>query len=94
MRTTFLTLSTLLLAGMAFGQAIKKDIGSDTKTMVLPPLLTIKLTAKEFLRLDSAVKNTANQIDSKAYTNWFIGSFTPIYSVVEKQLVPEQTIKK
>ncbi len=60
----------------------------------LPPTITITITAREFLRLDSAVNTLAVQLDSKAFEAWFRGSFKPIYSVVEKQMIPISEPKK
>lgn len=74
--------------------------GGQAKTTVvkplkqLPPTITVTMTAKEFLRLDTAVNTIARQLDSKSFESWYRASFYPIYKVVEKQLIPADTTKK
>lgn len=64
------------------------------QTKKLPSKVTITLTDKEVLRIDSAIQSTAARIDSKQQTESFIRAFIPIYAVIEKQLIPADTTKK
>ena len=87
MRTTLITLTALFLTTASFAQ---------TKTepkFTMPKTVTVTLTQQQFLRLDSAIANTANSLDSKSYSKWFALSFSPIYEALNKQLIPVDTTK-
>lgn len=71
------TIYTIALLGMAISASAQK----------LPSKVTITLTDKQVLRLDSAINAGANFIDSKQATQWFSSSFTPFYEQVRKQMI-------
>lgn len=60
----------------------------------LPTKVTIVLTDKQLLRIDSAINVTASQIDSKSRTEVFVRAFEPLYLQVQKQMVVDSVKKK
>jgi len=86
-RLTLLTSALLLITAASFAQSKTEP------KFTLPKTVTVTLTQQQFLRLDSAVTNTANSLDSKSYSKWFALSFSPIYEAINKQLVPVDTSK-
>ena len=61
------------------------SLGATAQTK-LPPKVTINLTDKQVLRIDSAINAATMWTDSKQATQWFAGSFQPFYEQVRKQL--------
>jgi hypothetical protein len=52
----------------------------------LPSKVTINLTDKQVLRIDSAIQAASNWTDSKGATQWYIKAFEPFYIEVRRQL--------
>lgn len=78
MKTTIITLAIALCSTCAFAQ-----------NKHLPPTITLKLTAQEVLRLDSAVNYANSTIDSKNASKWFMGAFGVVYRQISEQLVSD-----
>lgn len=57
----------------------------------LPSKVTITLTDRQILRIDSAIKATANMMDSKTMTTNFITPFNPLYEQINKQMIIDTT---
>lgn len=53
----------------------------------LPSKVTITLTDKQVLRIDSAINAGASWTDSKQATTWFGKAFDPFYEQVRKQMI-------
>ena len=87
MKKLFITSAILLSTTTLFAQSKTEP------KFTLPKTVTVTLTQQQFLRLDSAITNTANSLDSKSYSKWFALSFSPIYEALNKQLIPVDTTK-
>jgi hypothetical protein len=59
----------------------------------LPSKVSMTLTDKQIMRIDSAINLAQGSMDSKSQTNWFSASFVPFYNEVRKQLITD-TLKK
>jgi len=59
----------------------------------LPSKVTITLTDKQVLRIDSAINAGQSWTDSKGATQWYIKSFEPLYIEVRKLFITD-TLKK
>ncbi len=71
---------TLLIAGLS------------ASAQKLPAKVTITLTDKQVLKIDSAINSGASWTDSKGATQWFGNAFSPFYEQVKKQMVVD-TVK-
>lgn len=78
----------IILTFMALGL-----LSASAQTKHLPKTVTITLTDQQVLRIDSAVTGVQNLIDSKKATAWFLSTFQPFYTQVQKQLVTD-SVKK
>lgn len=76
MKKTIITALLIAAISPAFSQQKK-----------LPARVTIVLTEREIVRLDSAVTIGSQWTDSKGATNWFMASFTPVFEQIRKQMV-------
>lgn len=77
-------LTTLLISSALFASAQK-----------LPSKVTITLTDRQVLRIDSAIQAASNWTDSKQATQWYIKAFEPFYIEVRRQLTIDTTkVKK
>lgn len=74
-------LTTLFLLCASIGVSAQK----------LPSKVTITLTDKQVIRIDSAIRATANMMDSKTMTNNFIKPFDPLYEQINKQMIVDTT---
>ena len=59
----------------------------------LPKTVTVTLTDKQLLKIDSAITKTANGIDSKSYSAWFLSAFQPLYDQARAQMVTDSVRK-
>lgn len=73
-------LTTLLISSALFASAQK-----------LPSKVTITLTNRQILRIDSAIQAGANWTDSKQATNWYQASFADLYAQIRKQMINDTT---
>ena len=62
-------------------------------TKHLPEKVVITLSAAQVIKMDSAIKATANTIDSKTATIGLFNAFGPIYQQISLQLVAD-TVKQ
>lgn len=60
-------------------------------TKKLPAKVTITLTDKQILRLDSVATVINGAIDSKQTTNWILQGFVPIFQQVQQQMVADSS---
>lgn len=61
--------------------------GLSASAQKLPSKVTVTLTDKQVLTIDSAINVTAQSMDSKSQTNRFIGAFQQLYEEIRKQMV-------
>jgi hypothetical protein len=66
---------TLLIAGLS------------ASAQKLPSKVTITLTDKQVLRIDSAINAGASWTDSKGSTQWYSKAFESFYEQVRKQII-------
>lgn len=79
------TIYTIALLGMAISASAQK----------LPSKVTITLTDRQVMRMDSAIGAGSNWTDSKQATQWFGNSFAPFYDQVRKQMIVDSVkVKK
>lgn len=82
MKKSITTLTLALVASASFAQ------------QRLPAKVTLSLTDKQILRIDSAINLGSNSMDSKSQTKWFVESFSEFYNQVRKQMVADTTKKR
>jgi len=69
-------------------------VGLSVSAQKLPVKVTITLTDKQVLKIDSAVNAGQSWTDSKQATQWFGNAFSPFYEQVRKQMVVDTAKKK
>ena len=74
---------TIALLGMAL-------MAGAAQAQTLPKEVTIKLTDKQVLRLDSAIRIVSGQLDSKSLTSYLNEATVPIFNQVRQQLVADK----
>lgn len=77
------------LAILALALTVSASASAQQPTKKLPAKVTLTLTDKQVLKLDSVARVINNAIDSKQTTAWMLQGLQPIFQQVELQLVSD-----